>query len=306
MVGIRGIYIYLITSRPSRLGSCTFTTDIHRARLGSYKQDAHIDTMGAGSSKEKAALNSQLDELNQKYKAAVQTIALRENQINEKEKELEAAKREAADAQGLKTRVEELEQQITTLREDKEREVGRLQDELSKELSGQLRVAESLTQERNLARKEAGQLREKLAGVEGEHAEAMKKLEDAGKTSSEEAEKAKAELEKQLQGKVEELQSAKAELDSLKIDKAQLEESARTAGEGLTAAKGKVAEGDKERDDLNKQLEDLRKKLEGSEKAREELTRGSRSVNDELTAARTAAEGEAKKQKELQEQLSNR
>lgn len=262
--------------------------------------------MGVGSSKEKAALSSQLEELNEKYKAALQTIALRENQISEKEKELESAKREAADAQGLKTRVEELEQQILTLKEEKDREVGRLQDELSKELSGQLRVAESLTQERNLARKEVGQLKEKLADMEGKHGEAVKKLEDAGKTSSEEAEKAKVELEKDLKAKVEELQSVKAELEGLKIDNGQLEESAKTSGEELTAAKGKIAAGDKEKEGLNKQLDDLRKKLEESEKSREQLTQGSRSVNDELAAARTAAEGETKKQKELQEQLSSR
>lgn len=67
--------------------------------------------MGSGSSKEKAALHTQLEELGQKYKAAVQAISLREDQISAKEKELEAARREVAETQGLRERVSELEKQ---------------------------------------------------------------------------------------------------------------------------------------------------------------------------------------------------
>ena len=262
--------------------------------------------MGSGSSKEKAALNAQLDELNQKYKAAVQTIALRENQITEKEKELEAAKREAAETQGLKERVAELEKQITSLREEKQREVGRLQDELSRELSGQLRVAESLTQERNLARKEVTQLREKLSKIEGGHADAIKKLEDAGKASTAESDLKRGELEKELQTKAEELTRTKAEFDVLKDEKVGLEESGKATGEELTAVKGKLAEGEKEQELLNGQLAEIRARLEESEKAREELTQGSRTVNDELAAAKAARDGEVKKQEDLAEQLASR
>lgn len=263
------------------------------------------DNMGSGSSKEKATLSSQLDELNQKYKAAVQTIILRENQINEKEKDLEAAKREAAETQGLKERVSELEQQISSLREEKQREVSRLQDELSRELSGQLRVAESLTQERNLARKEVGQLKEKLSTVEGGHSDAIKKLEEAGRTLTAEADTKRRELEKELQAKGEELSETKAEFDALKEEKGRLEESERAAGEELTAVKAKASEGEKERERLSGQLEDVTNKLAESEKARDELTQGSRTVNDELAAAKASADGEVKKQKDLAEQLAS-
>lgn len=262
--------------------------------------------MGSGSSKEKAALSAQLDELNSKYKAAVQTIILRENQITEKEKELETAKQAGAETQSLRDRVAELEKQVEDLREEKQREVGRLQDELSKELSGQLRVAESLTQERNLARKEVAQLREKLSGIEGGHADAIKKLEDQGRAVSAEWDGRRGELEGELKGKVEELEGLRAELEGLKAEKGRLEESEKGVGLELAEVKGKIAEGEKEREGLGKELEAVKGQLGESEKAREELTQGSRTVNDELAAAKERADGEARKQKDLEQQLATR
>lgn len=261
--------------------------------------------MGSGSSKEKNALSAQLDELNQKYKAAVQTIILRENQVKDKESELEVVRREAAETQGLREKVEELEKAIETLKEEKKAEVGRLQDELSRELSGQLRVAESLTQERNLARKELAGLREKLAGVEGGHADALKEVEEKGRVAGVEAEEKRSALEVELKIKVEELSKSKAEFEALREEKGRLEESERAAGEELTAVKAKAGEGEKEVERLSEELQHTKTKLEESEKAREELTQGSRTVNDELAAAKAAADGEVKKQKDLAEQLSN-
>lgn len=249
-------------------------------------------------------MNSQLN-MNFRYKAAVQTIILRENKINDKDKELAAAKTEAAETGTLKQKVKDLESQLSHMREERDKEISRLQGELSRELQGQLRVAESLTQERNLARREVAQLKEKLKAIDGTHADAIKKLEDTARSTTAESNLKHGELQKQLQATGDELAKFKTDLTALQEEKRKLEESSNSTNEKLSSVNAKFTEGETKQARLKEELDNTQKKLTESEKAREQLHQGSRTVNEELAAARSAADEESKKQRDLADQLAN-
>ena len=91
---------------------------------------------------------------------AFKKIVIGEEEIVRRDREHAASKidldNSTNEVETLNQRISDLEAQRATLEQEKRDEVGRLKAELAKELDGQVRIAESLTQERNRERQKVG------------------------------------------------------------------------------------------------------------------------------------------------------
>ena len=280
--------------------------------------------MGSSKSKvAKAELNEKLDVAEKKHASAAKTIVVREE-------ELERCKQEAASAtsenESLKRKTDDLEARYEALQKQRTAEVEGLKKELAHELEGQVRIHESLTQERNRERRRVEQLEKKMQETDAAHAAELKAavtaqddkirtLEHANGSASQEAE---AQL-KQLQAAAE---ADKQTLDAAKKQALQLEERVQTLEAQTNAANDKVAaaevaqsNSDKAHIELSDQLNEAKSALATSQSARSEweekhndlftrLTSTTSSQDSRLSSLHSDLSTSQQKQKDLNKQVT--
>ncbi|SMQ55602.1 unnamed protein product [Zymoseptoria tritici ST99CH_3D7] len=182
--------------------------------------------MGNASSKQKVALREQLEALDKQCKITTELKAAIEAELAGTSKTLEDRDK---DLQNLRDEIKELTQANATVRQDKLNAISNLQNELSRELQGQLRVAESLTQERNRARKQAAELEAEL-----------KEKDESSRLAVTEAKTLREKLEESVSSHEAELQKMKDELAALQeSNKTQVEELERKAQDEMAAVQQK-------------------------------------------------------------------
>ncbi|SMY29292.1 unnamed protein product [Zymoseptoria tritici ST99CH_1A5] len=182
--------------------------------------------MGNASSKQKVALREQLEALDKQCKITTELKAAIEAELAGTSKTLEDRDK---DLRNLRDEIKELTQANATVRQDKLNAISNLQNELSRELQGQLRVAESLTQERNRARKQAAELEAEL-----------KEKDEASRSAVTEAKTLREQLEQSVSSHEAELQKMNDELAALReSNKTQVEELEQKAKDDMAAVQQK-------------------------------------------------------------------
>ena len=233
--------------------------------------------MGSSKSKvAKAELNEKLDLVEKKHASAVKTIVVREE-------ELERCKQEAATAtsesESLRKKTDDLGAKYDALQRQRAIEVEGLKKELANELEGQVRIHESLTQERNRERKRVEQLEVQIKEVENGRAEQLKAAvfaqHDKIEALEAEAESARNDAEEQRKQMLDIRAASKKDLEDARVQAAQLQErvqqldsEAAAANEQFAAAESSRSTSEEQHKSLSSQLTTLQSRLDSSESAR--------------------------------------
>lgn len=266
-----------------------------------------LAAMGNSSSKEKAALRQQVDALDKKYKVAAELKIAIEDELAGKKKEINTT---TQTAEQLRLQVQGLEEKNAALQLDHTNTVSRLQNELSRELQGQLRVAESLTQERNRARQRLEQLENSIHNMGQSGAQESQELKQKAQDAQAEVEQVRAQMQQSTQSLETELEKVKTDNVELelkfKLNAADIEQRfQKEIAELQRKSQHDVAQLEQQTMTLNQRIENLEAELANAQASHAaELQRHTSTLKSEVVAAQTVLETSQQERSELRSQLS--
>nr|POE47146.1 hypothetical protein CFP56_00478 [Quercus suber] len=239
--------------------------------------------MGNSASKERAAFQEKYLTLDKNYNAVVEKSSTQEKDLVNVRKELDNSKRESRrENDGLRLQLSELEGKFGTLQQDRIQQTEALKSELMRELQGQLRVAESLTMERNRARKEVERLKEEVQQLNTSNHDGVAKYEQENTDLKAQIERQRAVFQETL-GQKEKAMSEKDNAHlALEAKAKEHEESAVTNSQELMALRSSKAQQEEEHAILSEQFFALQNKLDHSETRAQQFEQKSKDLSAKL------------------------
>nr|POE74693.1 hypothetical protein CFP56_37224 [Quercus suber] len=245
----------------------SLTREAGRKAIVEYSFGAEsVSAMGNSASKERAAFHDKYNALDQSYHAAVEKSSTQETELVAARTELESSRRESRkESDGLRLQLSELERKFDALQQDRVKQTEALKGELSRELQGQLRVAEALTMERNRARKEAEKFKEQVHELSASSQDGAAKLQEESRDLKAQIERQRAVFQESLDEKEKTINEKEDARLALEVRAKQHEDRALSSGEELAAMKRNTAQQEQEHATLGEQLAIVQSKLAESE-----------------------------------------
>lgn len=273
--------------------------------------------MGNSKSKAvKAELNENLDQAEKKHASAAKTVVVREEELERCKKE---AATSTAEAETLRKKADDLEAKYDASERVRAVEVESLKKELARELEGQVRIHESLTEERNRERRRVEQLEAKIKEAEKIHGDAIsasglahdekiKALLQASENARQEAEAKQTQLQRALDAGAKDLETVVARTTELEGKALALEEEALETTRKISAAETARSEIERKHSALTSELTSTRSALDSSELSRRDWETKYNTtlnpLNSELDSLHTDLSTSQQKQKDLNKQVT--
>ena len=252
-----------------------------------------------GNKQSKIAAQERVEAAEKKSALAAETVAAREDQLARKETELEASRVQGEnagkDAESLRQKLKQVGTEAAALEQVRAEQNGKLQTDLNKKVNecvGQRRLVESLTQERDGARRRLDELDGKINAAE-----------QNSQTLLEESQLQRGRFEEAAGLKAKELQMAKDESSQLQTRVQTLEEANSMLTEEASRVKTAVADETQRCMTAEEESASTKKQLASSKSNLSSLQQEHQALNEKWLAVEATAAEEMQKRMAVEREL---